>query len=165
MMAQPRSWSAREWISRLLGGIAAGCLALCLFNLLVTSPFLGPTKNAQRLWVLRIPEFGLPAAILLGGLAGVIWRREREVRFSRSWLLGLCLAIVLMVELLRPAVSRIRTKGFGPLYEEVPDSLAMIFCVIGLLIVLFDRGMKPSGGSHGETQSSQTDPFSPSGVN
>ena len=158
------SWPLREWLSRLLVGATAGCLALCLFCLLVLDPLLGPTVKGKHLWTLRIPEYGLPAVIILGGLAGVVWRRARQVRLSRSWLLGFCLAIALMVQFLRPTISRIPSKGFGPLYEEVPDTLAMIFCVIGLLVLAYDRGIGPSGEKVPDSQSSLFSPFATEGA-
>lgn len=143
-MSPGRSWTLREWASRLLGGAAFGCLALFLLCLLVLELLLGPRMKGQRLWQLRIPEYVLPAMIILGGFVGVAWQCTREIRLSRGWLLGICLAIVMMVQALRISLSRIPSKGFGPLCEEVPDTLAMIFCLVGLLIVVFDRGKRSS---------------------
>lgn len=156
MPSQSQPWTLREWTSRLLAGSAVGSVVLVLFCLLVF-PWLGPRVKGRHMWTLRIPEYGLPAAIVLGGLSGLAWRATREVRLSRAWLLGSCLVIALMSQLLRPHISRAWHYGFGPLYEEVPDCLAMAFCLIGLMVLVFDRGTRssgpkaePSGGTDGE---------------
>lgn len=156
MPSQSQSWTLREWTSRLLAGSAVGSVVLVLFCLLVF-PWLGPRVKGRHMLPLRIPEYGLPAAIVLGGMSGLAWRRSREVCLSRGWLLGCCLVVALMAQHLRPHLARIRRYDFGPLYEEVPDCLAMAFCLIGLMVLVFDRGTRssgpkaePSGGKDGE---------------
>jgi hypothetical protein len=144
MPSQSQHWTLREWTSRLLAGSAVGSLVLVLFCLLVF-PWLGPRVKGRHMWTLCIPEYGLPAAIVLGGLAGLAWRATREVRLSRAWLLGSCLVVALMSQLLRPHISRAWHYGFGPLYEEVPDCLAMAFCLTGLMVLVFDRVTRSSG--------------------
>ena len=138
-----QSGTLREWISRLLAGAAFGSVLLVLLTLLIRFVWLGPHIKGLHMWVLRIPEYGLPAAIVLGGLAGLAWRRTRDMRLSRGWLIGACLVVALMAQHLRPQIAHIWHYGFGPLYEEVPDCLAIFFCLVGLLVLLFDRGPRP----------------------
>ena len=138
-----RAWTLRECVSRLLAGAATGCGALVAVDLLVLIPIWGPQllKGDER-WetVFFVAVFGLPAAIAAGGLAGLILRRSRAIRLSRVELFACCLGVALVAQLLRPAVSRVRLRGVRPLYEVVPDTLAVFFCVVAVAVTVWRLG-------------------------
>lgn len=141
-----RAWSLREWVSRLLVGGAAGCGLLLAADLLFIIPVWGPRllKPDPR-WetVFFIAKLGLPVSIMGGALAGLVWRRSRELRLSGGQMVGCCLAVALVSQLLRPVVSRVRSGGVGPLYEVVPDTLAVGFCVLALVVGMWRVGSRP----------------------
>lgn len=138
-----RSWTLHECVSRLLAGAAIGCGLLLALDLLVLIPIWGPQllKGDER-WetAFSVATFGLPAALAAGGLAGLVWRRSRAIRLSRVELVACCLCVALVSQLLRPAVPRIRSRGVGPLYEVVPDTLAVSFCVVAVAVTVWRLG-------------------------
>lgn len=140
-----QAWSPREWVSRSLAGGAAGCGLLLAADLLFIVPVWGPRPlKPDPRWetVFLIATFGLPASIVVGALAGLVWRRSRELRLSGGQMAGCCLAVALVSQMLRPVVSRIRSSGVGPPYEVVPDTLAVVFCVVALVVAVWRVGSR-----------------------
>jgi|DewCreStandDraft_2_1066082.scaffolds.fasta_scaffold09055_2 hypothetical protein len=138
-----RAWSIHEWISRVLAGGALGCVVLLAIDLFVLIPFWElPLLKSDPRWetVFFVAKVGLPLAITLGAVAGLAWRRSRELQLSRGALVGCCLAVALISQWLRPMVARIHRGGIGPLYEVVPDTLAVVFCLLAVAVAVWYRG-------------------------
>jgi hypothetical protein len=111
---------------------------LLVADALFVTPFWQPLyKSEHERWerVFLIAKFGLPAAFVLGALAGLVWRWSRPFRLGPVRLVGCCLAIALVSVSLRPVVARVPTGGLGPLYEVVPDTMAAVFGLGALAIV------------------------------
>ena len=108
-----------DWLSRILAGGALGCGALLVVDLILLWPFWKPLYKTDERWqtVFFVAKFVLPAAIVLGALAGLVWRRSHTLRLTGFQLVGCCLAIALVSTMLRPVVARTRTNSWGPLYE------------------------------------------------
>ena len=62
-----------EWLSRTLAGGAIGCGALFVANVVLCWPFWKPLLKTDERWqtVFFLAKVGLPAAFVLGALAGV----------------------------------------------------------------------------------------------
>jgi hypothetical protein len=132
-----RGWSVHDLFSRVLAGGALGCVVLLVTDALFITPFWQPfSKSAHQGWdgVFLIAKFGLPAAFILGVLAGLAWRWSRPSRLGPVGLVGCCLAVAWVSVSLRPVVARVPTGGRGPLYEVVPDTLAAVFGLGALAI-------------------------------
>jgi|GEM_PF-2932124 len=140
-----RVWSLREWVSRLLAGGAVGCVLLflaCVVSIiLVWEPRL--LKGDPR-WqsVFFIANFGLPASIAIGALAGLVWRRSQALRLSGGPMACCCVAIALVSRMLRPVVDRNPTSGIDPRFEVVPDTLFVSFCVLALMVAVWRNGSR-----------------------
>jgi hypothetical protein len=126
------------WLSRALAGGAVGCAVLLVADVLFITPFWRPLYKSDHEGCERVfwvAKFGLPAALALGAIAGLVWRWSRPFRLGVGGLTGCCLAVALVSTMLRPVVARIRTGGPGPLYEVVPDTMAAAFALGALAIV------------------------------
>lgn len=71
-----------------------------------------------------------------------VWRRSRVLQLSGGQMTGCCLAIALVSQTLRPVVARVRSGGIGPLHEVVPDTLAVGFCVLALVVAMWRSGAR-----------------------
>ena len=133
-----------DWLSRILAGGALGCGVLLVADMVLLWPFWKPLLKSDERWetVFFIAKVGLPAAFVLGALAGLVWRRSQTLRLSHFGLVGCCLAIALVSMALRPVVARIRTNSRGPLYEVIPDTMAGFFCVVALVIAVWHAGQR-----------------------
>jgi hypothetical protein len=135
------------WLSRILAGGAIGCGVLFVGDFLVITPIwegrLRLVKSDTWRWeaAFLVAKFGLPAAFVLGALAGLVWRPSRTVRLSRQALVGCCLAVAYVSLTLRPDVARTRTGAYPPLYELVPDTMALLVCLLALVIVVWPVGL------------------------
>src|SRR5262245_19951990 len=153
-----------DWLSRILAGGALGCGVLLVADMVLLWPFWKPLLKSDERWetVFFIARVGLPAAFVLGALAGLVWRRSDTLQLSHFGLVGCCLAIALVSMMLRPVVARIRTNTRGPLYEVIPDTMAAFFCVAALVIALWHAGQRLLSGSVGEgprpTEQGDADP-------
>jgi hypothetical protein len=124
-----RGWSVHDLFSRVLAGGALGCAVLLVADALFITPFWQPlSKSEHERWerVFLIAKLGLPAAFLLGALAGLAWGWSRPFRLGPVGLAGCCLAVTWVSLSLRPVVARVPTDGRGPLYEVVPDTMAAV---------------------------------------
>ena len=132
-----RGWSVHGLFSRVLAGGALGCVVLFVADALFITPFWQPFfKSAHERWerVFLIAKFGLPAAFILGALAGLAWRWSRPFRLGPIGLVLCCLAVALVSVSLRPVVARVPTTRRSPLYEVVPDLMAAVFGLSALAI-------------------------------
>jgi hypothetical protein len=132
-----RGWRVHDLFSRVLAGGALGCAVLLVAVTLFITPFWQPLyKSEHERWerVFFIAKFGLPAAFILGALAGLAWRWSRPFRLRPGGLVGCCLVVVLVSTLIRPVVARVRTGGRGPLYEVIPDTMAAVFALVAVAI-------------------------------
>jgi hypothetical protein len=141
-----------DWLSRILAGGALGCGVLLVGDLVLLWPFWKPLLKSDERWqtAFFIAKVGLPAAFVLGALAGLVWRRSHTLRLSHFGLVCCCLAIALVSIALRPVVARIRTNSRGPLYEVIPDTMAAFFCVVALVIAVWHAGQRLLSGPVGE---------------
>lgn len=142
-----RSWSRREWLSRLLAGAAVGCSLLLAADMLVIFPLWGPRltlSDPRREMMFFIASSALPASIAAGALGGLVWRRTRTLQLSRGGMVGCCLAVAFVSQLLRPVVARVHRGGRGPLYEVIPDNLAIAFCILALIVLVWPVQMRNS---------------------
>src|SRR5262245_2869913 len=102
-----RGWSVHDLFSRVLSGGALGCVVLLVKDALFITSFWVPFSKSEHEWwerVFLIAKFGLPAAFILGALAGLAWRWSRPVRLGPVGLVGCCLAVAWVSVSLRPVV-------------------------------------------------------------
>ena len=132
-----RGWSVHDLFSRILAGGALGCAVLLVADAHFITPFWQPlSKSEHERWerVFLIAKVGLPAAFILGAVAGLAWQSSRPFRLGPVGLVGCCLAVAWVSVSLRPVVARVPSGGLGPLYEVVPDTMGAVFGVGALAI-------------------------------
>lgn len=136
--------SFHEWFSRVLVGGALGCGILFLGDLILLCPFWKPLLKSDERWqtVFFVAKVGLPAAFVLGALAGFVWRRSHTLRLTWFRLVCCCLTVAYVSTVLRPVVAHTGTSTRSPLYEVVPDTMAGFFCVLALLIAVWHVGQR-----------------------
>ncbi len=123
-----RKWHSSEWLGRIMGGSAIGCIALFVADLVICVPFPMSKGDVRWKWVEFAAEVGLPASFFLGALAGLAWRWSREVRLTFAQFIVYALIVVLIALQSQPVIARIRRPGAPPpLYAIVPGAMTILF--------------------------------------